>query len=101
MKRSIRSSLSVALLTTCFIGGGVFAFDPKDNDVLEAAREKAEASLQHTFSNFEFYSFKPSVIEGLYQIDTGDRMIYYSPAANVILFGEMWDHPWLWPRQCF
>ena len=92
MRRSIRSSLSVALLTTCFIGGGVFAFDPKDDDGLEAAREKAEASLQHTFSNFEFYSFKPSMIEGIYQIDTGDRMIYYSPAANVILFGEMWDH---------
>ncbi len=92
MRLSIRSSLTAALLASCVIGGSAFALKPKDDEGLKAARQKAEESLKHTFSNFEFYSFKPSVIDGLYQIDTGDRMIYYSPDANVIVFGEMWDH---------
>lgn len=62
-----------------------------DMDAMERAKAEAEEALKQTFSNFAFQSFEVSPVDGVYQIDTGEQMIYYAPGANVLLFGEMWD----------
>jgi thiol:disulfide interchange protein DsbC len=52
---------------------------------------QAEQLLKSSFSNFQFYSVKPSAVKGLYEIDTGSNIVYYSADANVLIFGEMYN----------
>ena len=59
---------------------------------LELVQTEAENLLRASFSNFKFYSVKPSVVDGLYEIDTGSNMVYFDPAAKVLLFGEMYNY---------
>ena len=90
-KISLASMIAASLLAQA----GVVASDDDKSDLnaksLDTARMKAEEELKLTFSNFQFYSFKESRIDGVYEIDTGGNMVYYSPEANVLIFGEMWD----------
>jgi len=58
---------------------------------LEAARIQAEQSLRFSFNNFKFHSINHSVVDGLYEIDTGGKMVYFAPDAGVLIFGEMWN----------
>ena len=58
---------------------------------LEAARVQAEQSLKYTFNNFKFYSIDHSAVSGLFEIDTGGRMVYFAPDPGVLIFGEMWN----------
>lgn len=51
----------------------------------------AEQLLKSSFSNFEFYSVSPSIVKGIYEIDTGSNIVYYSADANVLIFGEMYN----------
>lgn len=84
--------VALCMATTVMSGtADLLAASEINMDAMKQARVQAEESLKQTFSNFEFNSFEPSVIDGVYQIDTGARMIYYAPAAKVLLFGEMWD----------
>lgn len=62
-----------------------------DLEAMERAKTEAEVNLKQTFSNFAFQSFEASPVDGVYQIDTGEQMIYYAPGADVLFFGEMWD----------
>ncbi len=59
---------------------------------LEGVQQEAEQLLRASFSNFKFYSVKPSIVDGLYEIDTGANMVYFNPDAKVLLFGEMYNH---------
>ena len=96
MRFLTRTAIALCLSTTSLMSVSGFDGVPQQDEspvtALEAARIKAEENLKHTFSKFEFYSIKASVIDGLFEIDTGSQMIYYAPDANVILFGEMWDN---------
>ncbi len=66
--------------------------DTQPTSDLGVVSEQAEKLLKSSFSNFQFYSVKPSIIDGLYEIDTGSNIVYYSAKANVLLFGEMYNH---------
>ncbi len=63
----------------------------KDDDQIEAARSAAENQLKGTFRNFQFMSFGPSDIPGLYEIDTGGQMIYFHSESRRLIFGHMYD----------
>jgi len=49
---------------------------------LNGVKEEAENLLRGSFSKFKFYSVKPSVVDGLYEIDTGANMVYFNPDAK-------------------
>lgn len=65
--------------------------DSEQGSDLEAARAQAEQSLKYSFNNFKFHSIDHSVVSGLYEIDTGGRMVYFAPDPGVLIFGEMWN----------
>lgn len=65
--------------------------DSEQGSELETARAQAEQSLKYTFNNFKFYSVDHSVVSGLFEIDTGGRMVYFAPDPGVLIFGEMWN----------
>lgn len=66
--------------------------DTQSPQGLEAVQTEAEALLKASFSNMRFYSVKPSIVEGLYEIDTGSNIIYFNSDANILIFGEMYNH---------
>jgi len=87
-----RTLVALCMATTAVTSTASLLAAPDINmDAMQQAKVEVEQALKQTFSNFEFKSIGPSVVEGVYQIDTGARMIYYAPAAKVLLFGEMWD----------
>ena len=65
--------------------------EQKINPGMDHIQAQAEQLLKSSFSNFQFYSIKPSAVGGLYEIDTGGNIVYYSPDASVLIFGEMYN----------
>ena len=66
--------------------------DTQPPEGLEAVQLEAEALLKSSFSSMQFYSIKPSLVQGLYEIDTGNNIIYFNSEANVLIFGQMYNH---------
>ncbi|RMB05039.1 DsbC family protein [Eilatimonas milleporae] len=79
------------LFTAAYDQAGPSSEAPDRDAVLDDKRAQAETALKQTFSQFRFLSFEPSSIPGLYQIDTGDRLIYYSDEAMAFIFGTVWN----------
>jgi thiol:disulfide interchange protein DsbC len=46
--------------------------------------------LRATFTNFEFDAIKPSEIPGLVEIYAGPRILYYAPAQEILVLGELY-----------
>lgn len=88
-----RKAVVLACLSLLSLGGISAADQTTDVEAaeMEQLREKAETSLKQTFSNFKFYSFEPTTIPGLYQIDVGSNMIYYHPESGQLIFGQIYD----------
>lgn len=51
----------------------------------------AQAKLQASFGNLRVTDFRESPIEGIYQLTTGTRVIYYHPAQEFLIFGEIYN----------
>lgn len=58
-----------------------------DNRELAEIQEK----LQTTFSNLNIIDFRPSPIPGLFEVNLGDKILYYHPDKELMLFGEIFS----------
>jgi thiol:disulfide interchange protein DsbC len=52
-------------------------------------RQQVATALSHSFHNFHYDDLRATQVAGVYEVDTGGRVLYYAPAADVLLFGEM------------
>lgn len=57
-----------------------------------AAAAQAEASLRQTFPKLAVGTVSESPVNGLFEVVSGNNIIYYSPESKHIIFGEMWSH---------
>lgn len=53
--------------------------------------QEAQAKLKATFQNLTVNDFKPSPVEGLFEINIGGRVVYFHPEAEVLIFGEIFS----------
>jgi thiol:disulfide interchange protein DsbC len=51
--------------------------------------ESPEESLKRIFPVFKYESFRPSNVKGVYEVVSGDRVVYYAPEAEVLFFGDL------------
>lgn len=58
-----------------------------DNQELVEIQKK----LQTTFSNLTVVDFRPSPIPNLFEINLGNKIIYYYPEKDLMLFGELFS----------
>jgi len=48
-------------------------------------------TLKANFPKLTVDSIKPSPVKGLYEVVSGGNVLYYDPAGNHIIFGEVWS----------
>jgi thiol:disulfide interchange protein DsbC len=53
--------------------------------------EDAQQRLQTSFKQMEIVDFKPAPIDGLFEVNTGQGIIYYHPAQELLVFGEIYN----------
>lgn len=49
------------------------------------------ANLKSNFPNMQFSEINDSPVKGVYEVVTGDNIIYYAPETGNLIFGEIWD----------
>ncbi len=77
------------LISTLLMAGAILpTFAQADNN--EALRY-AENQLKTTFSNFTVTAFKESKIKGLYEVHASDKLFYYSPESEALIFGQAYS----------
>jgi len=64
---------------------------PSPDAIASADMEAAKAKLSATFKNFQFDKMEPSPIPGLIEIYADGKIIYYAPAQEVLVMGEMYS----------
>jgi len=62
---------------------------PTDDE--QAYIDEAQAKLNATFQNLTVTDFKPSPVDGLFEINIGGRVVYFHPDAEVLIFGEIFS----------
>lgn len=70
-----------------FAGSATLAQDPEQEQYVK----DAQAKLKATFQNLTVNNFKPSPVEGLFEINIGGRVVYFHPDAEVLIFGEIFS----------
>lgn len=55
----------------------------------ESPEKSAEKSLKANFPNLEIENMSKTPVEGVYEVVTGGRILYYAPKAECIIAGEM------------
>lgn len=53
--------------------------------------DDAQAQLKTSFSSLSIVDFSESPIPDIYEVNTGNGIIYYHPKKDIIFFGEMYD----------
>jgi thiol:disulfide interchange protein DsbC len=48
-----------------------------------------EESFRKSFPNFRADSIRPSGVSGLYEVVSGNRVVYYAPETEYLIFGQM------------
>ena len=75
MKKALRAVVMIIMLSSvCFAADG-------DKDVSE--------KLSKTYPQLRITSVSPSPLQGLYEVVTGDNIIYYHPETDLFFFGEI------------
>jgi len=64
----------------------LFLFSPNGAG---ADNENPEEMLKKNFPGRNFESVSPTPVKGLYEIYTGNQIIYYAPEANILIYGNM------------
>lgn len=49
------------------------------------------AKLKRNFPNMQFSEINDSPIKGMYEVITGDNIIYFVPETDNLVFGEIWS----------
>jgi thiol:disulfide interchange protein DsbC len=48
-------------------------------------------ALKTTFTNYRVSDFKPAPLKGLYEVHSGDQIIYFSPEDELLIFGQIYN----------
>lgn len=65
---------------------------PKLTASQKLSLSQAEQKLKQTFKNVnDVVSFQPSPISGLYELNTNNKIVYYYPEKDYLIFGEIYD----------
>jgi thiol:disulfide interchange protein DsbC len=51
----------------------------------------ATAALKMSFPRLDYDEINPSPIDGIYEVVSGDRIIYFVPRSQHLIYGEIWD----------
>ena len=81
MRKALLTILLLALLPLPAI-----AADGTDQGAAAAA-----ASLRMTFPQMQFDEVHPTPIEGIYEVTAGDKILYFAPRSQHLIFGEIWN----------
>lgn len=54
-----------------------------------AKSSSVESKFKQTFPDRSYESISPTSIKGLYEVYTGNQLYYYSPDANVLVYGQI------------
>lgn len=57
---------------------------------LQPSVETVRRQFTATFKNMPLEKVEPSEIDGLYEIYSGGRLIYFAPKPNLVVFGELY-----------
>ena len=87
MNRTFAPSRWLPILMLWGWGGLSAAAEPT---AAPAPIDDIAARLRATFTNFEFDAIKPSEIPGLVEIYAGPRILYYAPAQEILVLGELY-----------
>jgi len=71
---------------TCLPAGEPLPTTPPVTEILDQAQEK----LQGTFLNLQVNDFGESPIPGLYEVVTGNGIVYFHPDKDLLVFGEIY-----------
>ena len=82
----MRHFVTAGLCTMLALTSGI-AFADDQEQYVKDAQEKLKA----TFQNLTVNDFKPSPVEGLFEINIGGRVVYFHPEAEVLIFGEIFS----------
>lgn len=85
MKKSL-IALFILLLAATLVPGSATASKRGEEGVAAAA-----SALKMTFPKLEFDSIHPTPIEGMFEVLSGDRIIYFVPRTQHLIYGEIWD----------
>ncbi|MDO3378408.1 DsbC family protein [Geoalkalibacter halelectricus] len=80
--------LSFAALSLLLAGVPIQAPAAAKNDGGAGA---AAATLKMTFPRLEFDAVHPTPVEGIYEVVSGERIIYFVPRSQHLIYGEIWD----------
>jgi len=75
--------LMLAILAGAAFAGAVRADETAPRQVIE--------TLQQTYPKLEFQRVYTSPVAGLYEVITGNRVLYFSPATGHMLAGDLWN----------
>ncbi|SDL80065.1 thiol:disulfide interchange protein DsbC [Geoalkalibacter ferrihydriticus] len=78
--------LLILLLTLITLQSPAFAAKQDESGV-----SGATATLKMTFPRLEFDSVHATPVEGVYEVVSGDRIIYFVPRSQHLIYGEIWD----------
>lgn len=62
----------------------------QDHDHASAAIGAAESQFRETFRSPSIIGFGPAPIAGLFQVLMADKVLYFDPRAELLVFGEIW-----------
>jgi len=79
----------IVILLLLSVSTSVFAseFELSDEERLSKAKDK----LAQTYSHMNVTQFKKGPIPGTFELITGNKVIYYHPEAELLIFGEIYD----------
>lgn len=86
----IKTVIYALLSASMLFATSLYASDKLQSPESNRAVEKAQEQLQATFSNLTIIDFKPSPMPGLYEVNTGNGIIYFEPKAELLFFGEIY-----------
>lgn len=74
------------LLLAVYFSSCAYADDLSDKDL-----QKVKEQLQASFSAIRVNDFKPGPIDGSYEINMGNGIVYYFPKNEMLVFGEIFN----------
>jgi thiol:disulfide interchange protein DsbC len=80
MKRPLNVLIAVAVMALLYATGCHSA----------ASMDSVREALKKGFPNLHPTSISETALTGLYEIEAGTNLIYYYPAKDLLMFGEIW-----------
>lgn len=85
----MKKTALIFFLVCLFVCGVVFAAE-QACEKCESPYKSVSESLVKAFPNLKFENIRSAGIDGLYEVITGDNIIYYYPKTDFLIFGEIW-----------